>query len=644
MPARGARMFHEAGVGSRTGMRAPSMGGAAGVDDLSAYLAAGQRALDEDDEDDEDDDAEDWAQSGEESLQEESENETRTSLRKRKRGDRAAASSSSRMDIEQSSPPSPRRAIRRTSAYTRPADEDSDAGSVVDHEDDLGPSRRRVTRLPDEDYDVEVDFGTGNSFDLSGNGPRDMDDVYSDEEDLLQQPRAAAGSSKSRDDGKKTSAPTAGLAARRKAAAARSARLEDYSQDEEDDVRAMLNGAADNDALMPSPSPPLTRAPAKSKAAAKKIAASAAAPSKKRGRPPKQPSASQSAPKRAIAKSKAASTDVSQQQQRVVEQVSAGDRERSASVEGGLRRSGRYRYAPLEHWRGETVRYGRPSLPAVQEEESEEEEGARRVARGAAVPVLKEIIRVPRAQGEGTFSGMRKKRVVKRARKPIGNGATRTPSVTKNEEGVEVITEYAGPAADEPTQNFEDGWDDETPPNALVWDAAAGMEVERRVVCTRKQVRPRPAANASFGFEKIFTLEDHMASGMLEIEIGGDKPYKPSKDNNYVFVVLEGAVDVTIHRTDFRLAPGGIFMVPKDNSYSIRNICHRPVRVFFAQARKPVDPNASNLYTQAATGGEQSFGNMTYSQPPLQDAHLYTSDPFLAPSSSRDTSSRYARR
>lgn len=95
------------------------------------------------------------------------------------------------------------------------------------------------------------------------------------------------------------------------------------------------------------------------------------------------------------------------------------------------------------------------------------------------------------------------------------------------------------------------------------------------------------AANSTFAFDKVFGVDEYMAAGVLEIPPEGEKPLKPTKDNNYVFVVLEGAVDVQIHRTYFRLAPSGTFAVPKGNTYAIRNVSRRTARIFFAQARQP---------------------------------------------------------
>ena len=50
--------------------------------------------------------------------------------------------------------------------------------------------------------------------------------------------------------------------------------------------------------------------------------------------------------------------------------------------------------------------------------------------------------------------------------------------------------------------------------------------------------------------------------------------------------MIEGAVTVKVHRTSFTMAPGGQFMVPRGNQYSLHTISHRPAKLFFAQARK----------------------------------------------------------
>ena len=56
------------------------------------------------------------------------------------------------------------------------------------------------------------------------------------------------------------------------------------------------------------------------------------------------------------------------------------------------------------------------------------------------------------------------------------------------------------------------------------------------------------------------------------------------------FVVFEGAVEVLVHRTQFVIAPGGMFCVPMGNTYNIRNVSERDARIFFAQARNMYAP------------------------------------------------------
>ena len=84
------------------------------------------------------------------------------------------------------------------------------------------------------------------------------------------------------------------------------------------------------------------------------------------------------------------------------------------------------------------------------------------------VPVLKEVVRVPRAEDEGTFSGM------KRIKKPT---LSRRPAKrAKNSAEEEDV--YMDPTA--PTVHPEDGWDNDTNQMGEVWDAETGEQVERR--------------------------------------------------------------------------------------------------------------------------------------------------------------------
>lgn len=147
--------------------------------------------------------------------------------------------------------------------------------------------------------------------------------------------------------------------------------------------------------------------------------------------------------------------------------------ENGQGQEEGLRRGSRYRYKPLEYWRGEKARFGRPSLPKVSQEgvgdETIDGDAFEDHFAGSIplVAVLKEIIRVPREEGEGTFSGMkiRKERAVEPVRKK--------PQI----KDIQSISE---PDPSKPTRHAESGWDDSTEMKASVWDAENEKEVELR--------------------------------------------------------------------------------------------------------------------------------------------------------------------
>ena len=245
--------------------------------------------------------------------------------------------------------------------------------------------------------------------------------------------------------------------------------------------------------------PPAAAKKARSKPASKAKAAAAASTSagaaakKPRGRPKKQAAAaevlddsiSDAAPpllieKRTIKKSKAAIArrgPPSVQQQvveRVPSSVQRGERGSSVDTDTGLRRSARYRYGPLEYWRGERAVFGRASLQAVREDDDEidgdEFERAPQKSYGAPpVPVLKELIRIPRAEDEGTFSGMKRTKKSTMSRGP----AKRAKNAEAGGDD-----EYMDPEA--ATRHPEDGWDAETDQMGEVWDAEIGKQIERR--------------------------------------------------------------------------------------------------------------------------------------------------------------------
>lgn len=219
-----------------------------------------------------------------------------------------------------------------------------------------------------------------------------------------------------------------------------------------------------------------------------------------------------------------------------------------------LRRSKRRHYPPLEYWRQERVVWGR-------------RENGR-----SAVPVIKEIITIPKPDAEPLGAKKRKRGT----RKPRSKSTPSSPPPVRVREEIRIIE----------VENPELGWDDATPSTGVIVDWTSKEEVERRVAYPARMVSPKPAQGYDYFFHKIFGDGDFVAAGHLVIPPGAEKPTKPTKDNTYIFYVVEGAIECKVHRTSFVLATGGSFMVPRGNQYYIKNISSRDVKLFFAQARK----------------------------------------------------------
>ncbi|KAJ7574614.1 Mif2/CENP-C like-domain-containing protein [Mycena floridula] len=140
--------------------------------------------------------------------------------------------------------------------------------------------------------------------------------------------------------------------------------------------------------------------------------------------------------------------------------------------------------------------------------------------------------------------------------------------------------------------NPEDGWDDETQPNGTVVEWGSGKEVVRRLALPSRliQLRPPPNSSGQWTFAKTFVDGDFSACGKMEIGPYSRKDGKGSRDNTYMFYIIEGAVEATIHHSRYIIAPGGMFMVPRGNTYALKNISERPVKLAFFQARQTAAP------------------------------------------------------
>ncbi|GAA5859279.1 hypothetical protein JCM1840_003831 [Sporobolomyces johnsonii] len=224
----------------------------------------------------------------------------------------------------------------------------------------------------------------------------------------------------------------------------------------------------------------------------------------------------------------------------VVTQVKKRARDEGSVDLDGVRRSTRQRLEPLEYWRNERVIYKR---------------------RSSGVG-MSEVVRIPKVEPAplaAKKSGSKKR------------GSSQRDGTVKNE-------------APE-----EEGCDDMTDPDGLVWSWEGNAETTRRIAFTAKMIDPKATYNNQYQFQKIYQELDYLAGGVLVIPPGGQKSTKPAKDNSYIFFCIEGSVSVIVHRTRFAIGPGGTFFVPRGNSYSIEATSNRDVKLFFAQGRRVLE-------------------------------------------------------
>ncbi|WVW82041.1 hypothetical protein I302_104046 [Kwoniella bestiolae CBS 10118] len=236
------------------------------------------------------------------------------------------------------------------------------------------------------------------------------------------------------------------------------------------------------------------------------------------------------------------------------------------------RRSNRQHFRPLEWWRGEKFEY----------------------QRGPGLPVIAEVITIPEETPQPLSQRYKKTR-----RAASTSNSTKKRSRSRQDS-------YSDQDGEE-----EEGWDNETEPTGLVKTYPDGMESHRKIACPKSLLVPSNKTNQTFSYQKVFGEGDFMAAGVVVIPVGQSKTTKPSKDNAYVFYVIQGAVQVQIYRTSFIMAPGGQFLVPRGNEYSIENISKKEAQLFFAQARKVKASEQELQETSASTSGFDGHANGT---------------------------------
>ncbi|KAK9894311.1 hypothetical protein P389DRAFT_105955 [Cystobasidium minutum MCA 4210] len=223
----------------------------------------------------------------------------------------------------------------------------------------------------------------------------------------------------------------------------------------------------------------------------------------------------------------------------------------------GVRRSRRDRTTPVAFWRNEHVIYQRRDSPS-----------------GAAY--YEKVGVADRPTGPVRSLVNKHKRSRSASAGPNKRAKTRSVSVATDNE------------ADVPQQGMDQDWtkwDEETDPDGIVWDYVDGKELQRRVAFTSTMLDPK-ATKHGYRFQRVFTDGEFLGAGLLIIPPGEKKPLKPAKDNTYVLFCHQGAVRVLVHRTEFSVAKGGFFLIPRGNSYQINNLTDIDAVLVFMQAKE----------------------------------------------------------
>ncbi|KAI0425030.1 Mif2/CENP-C like-domain-containing protein [Xylaria sp. FL1042] len=223
-------------------------------------------------------------------------------------------------------------------------------------------------------------------------------------------------------------------------------------------------------------------------------------------------------------------------------------------------RSGRASFKPLEWWKGEHVEY-----------DEDQENLFADSGRHFKMPTVKGIVRTEESEPAPR----------RRGRLPGGRKPGRAlPAVVEEVEVERDDWEYDPGRVTgdvicwQPDHEFEPPADDD--------------EIEiahEELAISENAIQLKDIKDATFKFAKTLTLP-FFGAGVVDLPPGAEKRPKNSRMRHLVFFVHTGNVQVTIAQTEFAIAMGGMFFVPRGNDYRILNDTDRHARIFFAQGNE----------------------------------------------------------
>ncbi|KAF1944873.1 cupin domain-containing protein [Clathrospora elynae] len=117
-------------------------------------------------------------------------------------------------------------------------------------------------------------------------------------------------------------------------------------------------------------------------------------------------------------------------------------------------------------------------------------------------------------------------------------------------------------------------------------EVASNDIIEGTIAWAEKGIHPQNIGDGGFKFARIGSCGPFFNWGLIELGVDQMKRTKNSRCMHMVFNLQSGTVEVRVHENEFTVHKGGLWQVPRGNTYRIKNIGSGTARVFFAQAKE----------------------------------------------------------
>ncbi|KAI7822313.1 hypothetical protein BX661DRAFT_171914 [Kickxella alabastrina] len=305
------------------------------------------------------------------------------------------------------------------------------------------------------------------------------------------------------------------------------------------------------------------------------------------------------------------SVDHSAEQPRRQKQIKA----KSMSAEQPIRRSTRATIQPLAYWRNEHVEYEYSSGPLP----------------GVPVPKLKNVVRVRQTAEEKKYAKRRRtkhslpslRHIPRSELDPSDRGQffyyddENYGFPVKGDSSGRYGPRYTEKAkARGSTKRSLDDMDDnddipvdERPKVVLMGD---GVERTQEIAISRQSIEwsnmdtEKDKYKVGMGlFVEQSEGSVDASSGVISMAVGGQKPARTAGPRTLFYLVTSGQVEVQVHGSVFRVGMLGQFMVPRNNTYSIKNVGTHPAQLYYVHV-SPLESVTENVQSGGSAAAEHS--------------------------------------